>query len=112
EDELGVALFERSKNRLTALTPEGREIVAHAQIIVDEAMTIRAIGKERILTRSGPLVIAVTHTQARYVLPQILRDFAAAYPKVKLTMRHADPRRIAEMLASGEADLGITTNEA
>ena len=112
EEELGVAIFRKSKSRLVGLTDEGERIMAHAQVIVDEAMSIRAIGKERILGRSGPLVIAVTHTQARYVLPGVMKDFSAAYPKVRLTMRHADPQRIAEMLASGEADLGVTTNEA
>lgn len=112
EEELGVAIFLRSKNRLVGLTLEGERIITHAEIILNEARSISEIGKENSLEQSGPLVIAVTHTQARYFLPPIMKKIASAYPKVRITMRHADPGRIAEMLAAGEADLGITTNEA
>jgi LysR family cys regulon transcriptional activator len=112
EEELGVAIFDRERNRLAGITAEGERILAHARTILKEADSIRSIGRERMLDDAGPLVIAVTHTQARYVLPQVVKDFAKRYPKVRITMRHADPARIAEMLASGEADLGVTTNEA
>ena len=65
-----------------------------------------------MLDDAGPLVLAVTHTQARYVLPSVVKAFSKQYPKVRITMRHADPERIAHMLASGAADLGVTTNDA
>lgn len=112
EEELGVAIFGRDRNRLTGVTAEGERILVHARVILDEAQGIRTIGRERMLDDAGPLVIAVTHTQARYVLPEIVKEFAKRYPKVRITMRHADPARIVEMLASGEAHLGVTTNEA
>jgi LysR family transcriptional regulator, cys regulon transcriptional activator len=112
EEELGIAIFGRERNRLTGITAEGERIIAHARAILEEAQSIRTIARERTLDNAGPLVIAVTHTQARYVLPQIVKDFAKRYPKVRITMRHADPARIAEMLASGQADIGVTTNDA
>ena len=112
EDELGVAIFGRGRNRLAGITPEGAQILAHANAILNEVGSIRAIGRERALENTGPLVVAVTHTQARYVLPGVVKTFSRRYPKVRITMRHADPERIAHMLASGEADLGVTTNEA
>lgn len=112
EEELGVAIFRRGKNRFLGLTSEGERIVKHAETILNEARSIREIGQERKLDRSGPLVIAVTHTQARYFLPSIMKAFSKDYPKVRITMRHADPERIASMLRTGEADLGVTTNEA
>lgn len=112
EGELGIAIFGRSKNRLAGVTTEGKRILAHAHAILNEVGSIRAIGEERMLDSAGPLVIAVTHTQARYVLPGVVKSFSPRYPKVRITMRHADPQRIVEMLASGEADLGVTTNDA
>lgn len=112
EDELGITIFSRGRNRLAGITQEGEQILAHAQAILNEVGSIRAIGKERMLDNAGPLVVAVTHTQARYVLPSVVKAFSKRYPKVRITMRHADPQRIAQMLASGEADLGVTTNDA
>src|SRR4029450_4515209 len=53
--------------------------------------------------------IATTHTQARYVLPRVLRDFAARYPKVKLELHQGNPRQVAAQTASGDADVGIAT---
>ncbi|MGZ8231654.1 MAG: LysR substrate-binding domain-containing protein [Burkholderiales bacterium] len=112
EEELGVAIFGRARNRLAGITPEGEQILVHAHAILNEVGSIRGIGKERMLDNAGPLVVAVTHTQARYVLPSVVKSFSRRYPKVRITMRHADPERIAHMLASGEADLGVTTNDA
>ncbi len=112
EEELGVTIFQRSKNRFIGLTEEGSRIVAHAEVILNGAASIREIGKERNSDRAGLLVIAVTHTQARYFLPPVMKRFAVMYPKVRITMRHSDPERIVNMLSTGEADLGVTTNEA
>jgi len=112
EEELGVAIFGRTRNRLSGITPEGAQILVHAHAILNEVGSIRAISKDRMLDSAGPLVVAVTHTQARYVLPTVVKPFSRLYPQVRITMRHADPERIAQMLASGEADLGVTTNDA
>ena len=112
EEELGVAIFGRGRNRLSGITSEGEQILGHAKAILNEVGSIRAIGRERMLEDAGPLVVAVTHTQARHVLPGVVKAFTKRYPKVRITMRHADPERIAHMLGSGEADFGVTTNEA
>ncbi len=112
EIELGVEIFVRSRNRFAGLTPHGRKIVEMAQSITNEVANMKALCRDVVQENSGSLTIAVTHTQARYVLPEVLIRFATRYPKVRITMRHADPEKIAEMLLSGSADLGVTTNDA
>jgi LysR family cys regulon transcriptional activator len=82
-----------------------------AQSITNEVANIRAMSRDVVQEDSGSLVIAVTHTQARYVLPEVIKRFTTRYPKVRITMRHADPEKITEMLLSGAADLGVTTND-
>jgi LysR family cys regulon transcriptional activator len=57
----------------------------------------------------GGLVIATTHTQARYVLPPIVGRFVAEFPKVHLTLHQGSPKEIVAMLMAGEADIGIAT---
>ncbi|HZF78312.1 MAG TPA: LysR substrate-binding domain-containing protein, partial [Rubrivivax sp.] len=58
---------------------------------------------------SGQLSIAATHSQARYALPAVIRDFRQLYPDVSLHLHQGSPRQVAEMLLSGEADIGIAT---
>jgi LysR family cys regulon transcriptional activator len=111
EAELGVEIFMRSRNRLSGITPHGQKIIAMAQTIVNESANIRAVSRDVVQESSGSLVIAVTHTQARYVLPEVIKRFSSRYPKVRMTMRQADPTRIVDMLLSGDADIGVTTND-
>ncbi|MDB5902457.1 MAG: Transcriptional regulator CysB [Betaproteobacteria bacterium] len=109
EDELGVPIFVRSRGRLSALTEEGARIVELANRALDEIDNIHSVGRERRRPASRTLVIATTHTQARYVLPDILKRYARRHPTVRINLRHGDPAQIAALVASGEADIGVTT---
>ena len=111
EEELGFAIFTRRRGRLSGLTPEGAKVVSIAEKVVKEIENIRAISYDVRQEESAALVIAATHTQARYVLPQIIKRFAAQHPNVTITMRHADPSRVMDMVEAGMADLGITSED-
>ena len=43
------------------------------------------------------------------MLPPVLRDFVARYPKVKLELHQGNPTQVAEHTARGDADVGIAT---
>lgn len=109
EDELGVTLFERSGKHLTGLTPTGSVIIQHIERILREVENIEDIAAERRDPARGSLTIATTHTQARYVLPEIVQTFRQRYPRVALHLHQGTPTQIAQMTASGKADLGIAT---
>jgi len=109
EDELGVRVFVRRGKRLASLTPAGEGILATARRALKEIENIRRVGAEYKAEDEGTLSIATTHTQARYVLPTIIRDFAARYPKVKLVLHQGNPVQVAEHTAKGEVDVGIAT---
>jgi LysR family cys regulon transcriptional activator len=55
------------------------------------------------------LTIATTHTQARYALVAAIMSFRQRYPRVQLIIKQDDAQRIADMVASGEADVGVAT---
>jgi LysR family transcriptional regulator, cys regulon transcriptional activator len=109
EDELGVKIFVRAGKRLTGLTDPGQQIFEIAQRILLEARNLKEVTSEFHEETSGQLVIATTHTQARYVLPPVVRRFREAYPQVRLALRQGSPTQIAEMVLQGDADLGIAT---
>ncbi len=109
EDELGVIVFERSGKRLTAITEPGKRVLEIAERILREADNIKRVGDEYAGGDSGSLVIATTHTQARYALPAVVKGFMEHHPKVRLSMHQGSPTQIAEWTIKGEADIAIAT---
>ncbi len=109
EDELGVRIFVRSGKRLVGITEPGTEILRIAQRVLSDTHSLREVGNEFSRENSGALVLATTHTQARYVLPPVIRTFMKRYPQVRLSLRQGNPKQIAEMTISGQADLAIAT---
>ncbi|MBA3998202.1 MAG: HTH-type transcriptional regulator CysB [Candidatus Accumulibacter sp.] len=109
EDELGVIVFERSGKRLTGVTEPGREVLAIAERILRDADNIKRVGEEYAGGDSGSLVIATTHTQARYALPAVVKRFVDRHPNVRLSLHQGSPTQIAEWTLNGEADIAIAT---
>ena len=109
EDELGVELFVRRGKRLLGLTDPGKEMVEIVERVLADTASIKRLGEQFSNREQGKLVVATTHTQARYVLPHVVAAFRSAYPKVHLTLHQGSPTEIASMLSGGEADIGICT---
>jgi LysR family cys regulon transcriptional activator len=109
EDELGIEIFARAGKRLTGLTPPGEAVLTIVERLLLDAANLKRAGAEFSAQTSGPLSIATTHTQARYALPAVVRDFRQLYPQVTLNLHQGTPKQVAEMLLSGEADIGVAT---
>ncbi|MEP7101357.1 MAG: CysB family HTH-type transcriptional regulator [Burkholderiales bacterium] len=109
EDELGIELFVRKGKRLTGLTEPGKELVHIVERMLIDAKNIKRLAEQFANRDEGSLTIATTHTQARYALPQVVRRFKQAFPKVHLVLHQASPAEIVALLQSGEADIGIAT---
>jgi DNA-binding transcriptional LysR family regulator len=85
EDEVGLALFERT-NRGVTLTAAGRRLLpfaARAARLLDDAK--RAVADQG--APSGALVVGSLETTAALRLSPILAEFVAAYPAVDLSLR-------------------------
>lgn len=109
EDELGVVIFERNGKRLTGLTPPGKGILKIVEKLLVEAENLQQASAEFAAQDSGTLTVAVTHTQARYALPQVVQSFRNAFPGVRIALQQSAPEHIAEWVLSGKADIGIAT---
>ena len=109
EEELGVDLFVRAGKRLTSLTAVGEVVAPIVERMLNDAENLRRVGEEFTQAVHGRLSIAATHSQARYALPGAVRDFRQRYPQVTLNLHQGSPKQVAEMLISGEADIGIAT---
>ncbi len=109
EQELGVQLFTRKGKSLTAVTPAGRDVIARARKIMREVDNIKSLASNLSGEQEGTLSIATTHTQARYVLPEVIRDFRERYPKVSLELHQGTSEQIAELVAGNRVDFAIAT---
>jgi LysR family transcriptional regulator, cys regulon transcriptional activator len=109
EEELGTSIFVRQGRRLTAVTDAGRELIAAIDRILGEISNLRAVGEEFAHHARGNLSVGVTHTQARYALPPVVTAFKKKFPDVKLKLLQGNPRQLAQMVLSGEADMAIAT---
>ena len=109
EQELGVEIFIRNGKRITSITPPGRAILETARKMLQDADNLKKIGEEFSDRESGGLIIATTHTQARYALPPVIKRFIERYPKIRLTLRQGSPVDISTWVSAGEADIAIAT---
>jgi LysR family cys regulon transcriptional activator len=109
EDELGFQIFVREGRNLTRITPAGQQVIDRALRILQEAQSIRDLSTELRDEGRGSLSIGTTHTQARYVLPDVIREFRGRYPNVRLNLHQGTSEQIAEMVAHDRIDCAIAT---
>lgn len=112
EEELGLQLFTRKGKSLGAITPAGQRVIERARIIMREVDNIRSLASDYYEEEEGSLSIATTHTQARYVLPEIVAEFRERFPRVNLNLHQGTSEQIADMVAGNEIDFAIATGSA
>ena len=108
ERELKVDLLIRRNNRIHGLTVAGQSIIRSVDLILRETENLRRKALEFTQDGDQELVVATTHTYARYVLGAIVKEFVQQYPRVKLILRQGIPSMVAEWVATGAADIGIS----
>ena len=109
EQELGVQLFTRKGKSLTAITPAGKDVISRARRIMREVENIRNLASDLSGEQEGTLSIATTHTQARHVLPDVIREFRERYPKINLELHQGTSEQIAELVAANRVDFALAT---
>jgi LysR family cys regulon transcriptional activator len=109
EAELGVDVFVRHGKRILGLTEPGKVVLARAERVLAEIAGIEQVTAEFRARDDGELRVATTHTQARYVLPAVVREFRKRYPAVRLTLLQGSPKQIIQSVMSREVDFAIAT---
>jgi LysR family cys regulon transcriptional activator len=109
EEELGTQLFQRQGKRLIGLTESGEKVIRYARSALEGAANILAVGRDHVEEDKGVLRIGATHTEARYVLPPVLRSFRNVYPAVEVQIHQANPLQLVEMAVNDTVDLAICT---
>ena len=112
EDELSLHLFVRKGKSLSGLTKAGGEIVARARKILTEIDNIKSMSRELAGQEQGKLVVATTHTQARYVLPELLAEFHREFPSISINLHQGTSDHIAHQVLDQGADFAIASGRS
>ncbi|NZA27492.1 LysR family transcriptional regulator [Luteimonas sp. SJ-92] len=107
EDELGFQLFVRKGRSLEGIAPAGEQVLQHARRILEEAANIRSYAANERGEHSGRLLLATTHTQARYVLPPVIAAIKREFPQVNVDLQAAADAEVLQKLAQDGADLAL-----
>lgn len=107
EQEIGSPLFERS-GRNVRLTEAGRRFLPYAKKTLEH----HDLGLQHLISwRQGyedRLTLAVSPLIAGSILPFVIRQFTERYPTTEVIVQVVESIKIGSMIASGEADLGLS----
>ncbi|MBI2016209.1 MAG: LysR family transcriptional regulator, partial [Candidatus Rokubacteria bacterium] len=106
EDSLGVRLFERGRHGL-APSAAGRALRPHAETLLQSVARARQAVHDLRPSAGGALQIAAVLSICTYLLPDVLKRFQAAHPKVMITVRSGHSKEVLEMVLRGEAEIGL-----
>ena len=106
EEELGVKIFDRSKQPVIA-TELGAELIEQARKIIAEKNIMDEIVHRKKGLVSGELKIGIIPTLAPYLLPLFVQSFTRKYPLVRLVVNELTTDLVVSQLRSGRIDMGI-----
>jgi DNA-binding transcriptional LysR family regulator len=94
--------------RAVSLTEAGELLLRHAEAIAARLQAAQADLAALDAGDAGPLRIGTYQSVGARLLPTLLRDFAARWPKVEVTLREsADDRELIQLVERGELDLSF-----
>jgi LysR family transcriptional regulator, transcriptional activator of the cysJI operon len=111
EEELGVALFDRTGNRVQ-LTAAGALLLEYALKAAQLATEAREAITRLQCSGGGELRLGASTTPAQYILPRMLGAFQKQHPRTVITMISGNTERIVSALLNDEITLGIIEGPA
>jgi LysR family hydrogen peroxide-inducible transcriptional activator len=106
EDELGVKIFDRTKQPVIP-TEIGVAIIAQARTILREAGLIKHMISDQKDALAGELRIGIIPTLAPYLLPPLYKYVRENYPQISLIVREAITEEVIHELKNNRLDCGI-----
>jgi DNA-binding transcriptional LysR family regulator len=106
EELLGLELLDRT-GRGIALTASGDQLLAYARRMV--ALNDEVIGRLTDQAFEGEVVLGVPHDIVYPAIPRVLKQFNAAYPRVKVQLLSSHSKLLKEQFERGECDIILTT---
>ncbi len=103
EDELGVALLERT-SRKVLFTDAGLRLVEQAQKVLLEVKILTEMASGQGESMAGPIHIGLIPTVGPYLLPHIVPLLRETYPELELFLHEGQTHQLVEQLETGKLD--------
>ena len=110
EEELELNIFERNGKQLVGLTETGEEVVRHAQKALQAVENIKRLSDDKNKIESGQFRLATTQTQAKYVLPSVLKQFHNRYQNLTIDIQQASIDHLTQLLLNQKVDFAIASD--
>ena len=106
EEELGIKIFDRSKQPVLP-TEQGLEVIEQARKIIAERDLLLEITHHKKDEVSGFLRLGIIPTLAPYLLPLFVNSFIKKFPLVKLQVTELNTTSLVQKVKEGSIDAGI-----
>lgn len=103
EDELGFAIFDRSRKGST-LTEKGAEAIRLARIILENANAIKSLGESK---ETGTLHIGAYPIGTSMLLQEVVSKFNQVYPEYTIFINHSSVNDIIAAVRDFSLDFGL-----
>jgi DNA-binding transcriptional LysR family regulator/molybdopterin-guanine dinucleotide biosynthesis protein A len=106
EEELGCRLFYKSAKKVL-LTQQGKQLLQHADAIMQEMGRARARLNALDRSNRGQLRIGCSTASAQFILPTVLREFKESFPGYRILISPGDTPECLQMLEGNQIDIAI-----
>lgn len=106
EEELGVALVERAP-RHVMLTPVGADIAERARRVLAEVEQMREMARRTTDPEAGSVRLGMFPTLGPYLLPHVVPDIRARFPRLELLLIEEKTAVLLSMLRAGQLDAAV-----
>lgn len=106
EEEIGISLFDRSKNPIEA-TEDGLKFLKRAQEIVIMSRDLKEYASSLKSEFKGILKVGIIPTLAPYLVPLFSRELSKEFPEMILDIKEILTDDVLTLIKRGEIDTGI-----
>lgn len=107
ETDLACQLFHR-QGKSVHLTHHGRELLPHAESIMQAMAQARATLGALDKTPRGRLIIGCTPAASQFILPTVFREFKESFPQYEIRVMPGETPQTIERLTNNEIDIAVT----
>lgn len=106
EEALDLQLFDRV-GRGVSLTTAGDQLLAYARRMI--ALNDEVVSRLTAHAFEGEIMLGVPHDVVYPAVPRVLKQFNAAYPRVRVNLEASYTRTLKDKFARGKCDVIVTT---
>ncbi len=106
EEELGIKIFDRSKQPVIP-TLHGEEVIKRAKAILVQVNHLKEYTDELKGEMTGEFRLGIIPTLAPYLLPMFLSDFHKKFPLLRISIKEMTTDEMIVKLRNGELDMGL-----